>query len=62
MLAEGSGERLAKGARFSESFSCMTGSSFVPKGVYRFRTQDDANRHWMDCLAQGMARIALQRR
>jgi hypothetical protein len=35
--------------------------TFVPKGVYRFKTLDDANRHEAECLAVGMARVARNR-
>jgi hypothetical protein len=33
----------------------------VPKGVYRFRSHDAANRHAEDCLVEGMARPAAAR-
>jgi hypothetical protein len=57
-------EALAEGARFNEEIHRLpTGNTtFIPKGVYRFRHHDQANRHQMDCLVKGMARIAMERR
>lgn len=56
-----SGALLAEGARFNDELHRLpTGeTTFVPKGVYRFRTHEDANRHQLECLARGMARNAL---
>lgn len=36
--------------------------SFIPKGIYRFKTHAEANQQQQDCLAEGMARIARGRR
>ena len=38
------------------------GSTFVPKGLYRFRTHEEANEKAASWLAAGMARIALERK
>lgn len=59
-----SGELLVAGARFNDEIHRLpTGnSSFIPKGVYRFKTHEEANQHQLDCLAQGMALIAISRR
>jgi hypothetical protein len=61
LAANPSGELLAEGARFSESISRLSNSSFVPKGIYRFSSHEAANRHADDCLAQGMGRLAAAR-
>lgn len=55
---------LIEGARFNDEIHRLpTGNAtFIPKGVYRFKTLAEANRHGADCLAAGMARIALDRR
>lgn len=57
-----SGAALTAGAEFSMTIAQLSGAStFVPKGLYRFRTHDEAalkNESW---LAVGMARIALKR-
>lgn len=51
---------LAEGARFNEEIHRLpTGcTTFIPKGVIRFRTHEEANRDQMECIAAGMARIA----
>jgi hypothetical protein len=58
-----SGVLLAEGARFNDEIHRLpTGeTTFIPKGVYRFKTHEDANRHQLDCLINGMAKIALRR-
>jgi hypothetical protein len=56
-----SATRLAEGAPFNDEIHRLpSGSdSFIPKGVYRFKTHAEANQHQMDCLARGMASVAL---
>lgn len=58
---QGDGRLLAEGARFNEAISHLAVSTFIPKGVYRFRTHQDANKQQEDCLAQGLARLAAER-
>ena len=55
---------LAEGARFNDDMHGLpTGTSgFIPKGVYRVRTHEVANRHQLDCLVEGMVLTALARR
>lgn len=56
------GQALVAGAQFSMSIARLSGgSTFVPKGLYRFRTHDDAAQQNADWLATGMARIAMER-
>lgn len=57
------GQRLAAGARFNDEIHRLpTGNStFIPKGLYRFKTHVEANAHQEESLAQGMARLALDR-
>ena len=59
-----SGEMLKEGARFNDEIHRLpTGNtSHIPKGVYRFKTLEDADRHKQDCLIAGMAKIALERK
>ena len=54
---------LLEGARFNDEIhSLPTGNtSFIPKGVIFFKTHDEANSHQLDCLANGIAHIALER-
>ncbi|MEW5775068.1 MAG: hypothetical protein AB1916_16235 [Thermodesulfobacteriota bacterium] len=59
----GPAESLQAGARLVEAARQLPGgdSTFIPKGVYRFKTLEDADRHRDACLAQGMARLARER-
>jgi hypothetical protein len=59
----GSGTLLAEAARFNDEIHHLpTGNtSHIPKGLYRFKTLEDANRHHQYCLVDDMARIALGR-
>jgi hypothetical protein len=56
-----SGEALAAGARFSESIAALAKSTFIPKGVYRFKSHEAMNKHQEDCLARGMGLLAAER-
>ena len=61
--AEASGRSLFEGAQFSASIAHLSGgSTFVPKGVYRFKSHEDAARQDQEWLAQGMARLAKERK
>lgn len=33
-------------------------TTFFPKGVYRYKTHEEANQHWLDCVVKGMAEHA----
>lgn len=61
LVPAASGTLLAEGARFSELIAWLAPTTFVPKGLYRFRSHDEANRHELDCLARGMGALANQR-
>lgn len=58
-----SGELLAEGARFNDEIHRLpTGNlTLIPKGVYRFKTHEDANRHQMDCVVEVMVKTAMER-
>lgn len=60
----GSAALLAEGARFNDEIHQLpTGNrTFIRKGIYRFKTHEEANRHDLECIAAGMAQIALERR
>jgi len=54
---------LVAGAEFSMSIAQLAGgSTFVPKGLYRFPTHEEATLKGEAWLAAGMARIALERK
>jgi len=38
MTGHASGDALTSGAHFSESLTAFSRSTFIPKGVYRFKT------------------------
>jgi hypothetical protein len=61
VTALASGEALSAGARFSESLSRLAPSTFIPKGIYRYKSHEAANKHQQDCLARGMGLLAAQR-
>ena len=60
LASEPSGELLSRSARAMEALRAFPGGdvAFIPKGVYRFRTLEDADRHWQECLARAMADLA----
>jgi hypothetical protein len=59
-----SAELLVASARINDSLRRFpgAGSTFIPKGLYRFATHEDADEHRLACLARGMARLANKRR
>ena len=61
LAQEASGLLLAEGARFSEAISRLAPTTFVRKGVYRFSSHEDANRHEQDCLVRGMGLLTAKR-
>ncbi len=52
---------LLEGTRFNDEIHRLpTGrSTYIPKGVFRFKTHEAASQHQQDCLIEGMAKIAL---
>ena len=61
VTGQASGEALAIGARFSESLAALSKWTFIPKGVYRFKTHEAMNKQQEECLARGMALLAIER-
>lgn len=55
---------LREGARFNDDIHQLpTGShTFIRKGVYRFKSFEDANLHDLDCIVAGVAKAAMERR
>lgn len=58
-----SADLLVEGARFNDDLHRLpTGDrTFMPKGVFYFKTHEEANQQKQEWLAAGMARIALER-
>jgi len=63
IMFHASAEALLEGAKFNEEIYRLSPDSntYVPKGVYRFRTHEEANRHQQECIAAGMAQLARER-
>jgi hypothetical protein len=59
-----SAELLRTAATINDSLKAILpgGRTCVPKGVYRYRTLEEANRQQADWLAQWMAEVHLARR
>jgi hypothetical protein len=59
-----SGALLEESARILEGVERYPqfASTFIPKGVYRFRTLAEADEHRMRCLVEGMRKLARARR
>jgi hypothetical protein len=59
-----SAELLAEGARFNDEIHRLPtgGLTAIPKGVFRFRSHEEANRHQLECLVAGMVKAARDRR
>lgn len=64
IIFSASSSLLLEGASFNDEIHRLpTGnSSLIPKGVYHFKTHEAANAHQLNCLIEGMAKIALNRR
>ncbi len=58
-----SAELLEEGARFNDEIHRLPtgGTTFIPKGVFHFRTHEEADRHQQECLVKGMASVAMER-
>ncbi|MEO7151692.1 MAG: hypothetical protein ABIX46_08300 [Burkholderiaceae bacterium] len=61
IVEQASGLLMSKGARFSEALAALAPSTFVPKGVYRYKSHAQANQHQQSCLARGMGLLAARR-
>lgn len=60
---EATGENLAGGVEFSADMAKLAGGSVMfPKGVFRYKTHEEANAHQELWLARGMAQLARARR
>jgi hypothetical protein len=58
-----SGERLKEGAQWNDEIHRLpTGDAgLFPKGIYRYKSFEEANRHQEECLAQAMAKVFRER-
>jgi hypothetical protein len=60
----GSADQLVEGARFNDELHRLPGGNapLVRKGVYRFKTHEEANRHQLDSIVAAMVQLAFSRR
>ncbi len=59
---QASGESLAAAFAVTHTASSLCqGRVMFPKGVFRYKTHEEANAHEAQCLAEGMARLARER-
>lgn len=56
-----SGRLLVEGACFNEAVAQFSRTTFIPRGIYRFRSHEGANLHALQCLVRGMALLAARR-
>lgn len=62
MTIEPNADSLASGIAFSADLSRLAGGVVMfPKGIFRYKTHEEANEHEARCLAEGMARLARER-
>lgn len=61
-LAEAAaGELLVTAGRFNEAIAHLAPTTFVPKGVYCFKSHEADHRNALDCLTIGMGLLAAHR-
>lgn len=61
IYATASGAHLKRAAAFNELLQASMpngNQGYIPKGIYRFKTHIDANKHQDDCLVAHLVRIA----
>lgn len=61
LSGQASAALLVEGARFNETMARLAPSTFIPKGVFRFKSHEAMNQHQLDCLVLGMGRLAAER-
>lgn len=54
------GDLLRQGALFNDEIHLLpTGNTtYFPKGVYRYTSHEEANKHWIECIVKGIAQHA----
>ena len=55
---EASVELFLRGCELNDNLHKLpTGNTtYFPKGIYRYATFEESNRHWDDCIASGIAK------
>jgi len=63
LQALASGEALIRATAFNEMMQSVMPygrTGCIPKGIYRFKTHEEANLHQDECLARHMAKIEIK--
>ena len=58
---EARGDLLREGAAFVTEMARVQTCLRFPQGVYRYKTHEEADAHWLDCLADNVARVSGKR-
>lgn len=56
------GDLLREGAQFNTELRKLQSSFRFPKGVFRYKTQEDADRHWQACVVANVVAVQKARR
>lgn len=57
-----SGELLREGVLFNESLQAFGAFFRFPRGVFRYKTHEEADRHWLECIVDGIVATQKKRR
>lgn len=57
-----SGDLLAEGARFNDEIHKLPSGNVtcIPKGVFRFKSHEEANEHWLRCVSTAVAKTSMR--
>jgi hypothetical protein len=44
------GDLLKEGAQFNTEIQKLSASLRIPTGIYHYRSHQEADRHWMECI------------
>lgn len=56
------GDLLTEGATFNTDLQKLQSSFRFPRGVYRYKSHEDADRHWMECVVANIVAVQEARR
>jgi hypothetical protein len=56
------GDLLKEGALFNTEIQKLQSSFRFPKGLYRYKSHEDADRHWTECIVANIVAVQEARR
>lgn len=56
-----SGELLKEGALFNTELQKIESTLYFPRGVYHYKTHEEADRHWMDAVVATVVAVQEKR-